>query len=85
MKNNLPSLQELTYADTVSFGELGGYGISASIIDFLVEIYGFAKLKEFIIEPKNIQNIYKMSEKDLEISWLNYLKQQQLLNEKPEG
>jgi hypothetical protein len=75
LNNRLPSWQELSSADTVLFGDIGGYGFSALIIEFLVKTYGYEKLKEFIIEPKNLENIYRISEEKLEILFLRYLRQ----------
>lgn len=75
LKNKIPSWQELKNANTSQFGDIGGYGISATIIEFLVESYGVEKLKQYIIEPKGVEKIFNISEKDLEFMWLEYLKQ----------
>lgn len=74
LKNTIPSWNELKKANTSEFGDMGGYGISATIIEFLIESNGLEKLKQYIIDPKNVENIYKISEKDLELMWLKYLK-----------
>lgn len=74
LKNTIPSWNELKKANTSEFGDMGGYGISATIIEFLLKSDGYEKLKQYIIEPKNVEKIYKMSEKDLELMWLKYLK-----------
>lgn len=71
----IPSWNELEKANNYQFGDINGYPISATIIEFLVKSYGLNKLKQFICEPKNIEKIYKMSKEDLEILWLNHLKQ----------
>jgi hypothetical protein len=54
---------------------MNGYPISAIIIEFLVKSYGIDSLKQFINNPDNIENIYKMSKEDLEVLWLKDLKQ----------
>ncbi len=74
LKNSIPSWNELEKANTSEFGSMGGYWLSATIIEFLIDSYGFEKLKQYIIEPKNVEKIYKISEKDLELTWLKYLK-----------
>jgi hypothetical protein len=74
LKNSIPSWNELSKANTSEFGDMGGYGISATIIEFLIEYNGYEKLKQYIVEPKNIEKIYNISEKDLELMWLKYLK-----------
>jgi len=74
IKNTIPSWGELEKANTVQFGEINGYPISATIVEFLVTNYGLDKLKQFIITPENLEIIYKVSKSDLEILWLKYLK-----------
>ena len=74
LKNTIPSWNELKNSNTFEFGEMGGYGISATIVEFLIETNGYEKLKQYIVEPKNVENIYKISEKDLELMWLKYLR-----------
>jgi hypothetical protein len=68
--NELPTWQELEQANTSQFGDMGGYGISASIAEFLIETYGYDKLKQFIIAPENTIEIYEVSIADLETLWL---------------
>ena len=75
LNNTIPSWNQLEKASTSRFGDLNGYPISATIIEFLVKSYRSDKLKQFIIEPESIEKIYKMSKKDLEILWLKHLKQ----------
>ena len=74
LNNTLPTWNELEKANSYQFGDLNGYPISATIIEFLVKSYGIDKLKQFITEPKNVENIYKMSKEDLEVLWLKHLK-----------
>lgn len=76
LKNKIPSWNELEKANTAQFGDINGYPISATIIEFLVESYGLDKLKQFIIEPESVEKIYNMSKEDLEDLWLKYLKQE---------
>ena len=75
INKTIPSWTELEKANNYQFGDINGYPISATIIEFLVKSYGLNKLKQFICEPKNIEKIYNMSKEDLEILWLNHLKQ----------
>lgn len=75
LNNTIPSWNELEKANTSQFGDINGYPISATIIEFLIESYGLDKLKQFIIEPESVKKIYKMSKEDLEILWLKHLKQ----------
>jgi hypothetical protein len=75
VKKTIPSWDELEKANNYQFGDMNGYPISATIIEFLVNSYGLDKLKQFIIEPKNIETIYDMSKEDLETAWLKDLKE----------
>ena len=74
LNKTIPSWDEIEKADSYQFGNLNGYPISATIIEFLIESYGLDKLKQFIIEPKNVEKIYNMSKEDLENLWLKHLK-----------
>ncbi|MFD2562107.1 peptidase MA family metallohydrolase [Aquimarina rubra] len=74
LKKEIPSWQELSDANTSEFGNLGGYGISATIIDFLIKTYGIEKLKQYIINPETTEQIYNRTIKDLEQEWLDYIK-----------
>tara|TARA_R110002073_G_scaffold335987_1_gene529764 strand:+ start:31865 stop:32977 length:1113 start_codon:yes stop_codon:yes gene_type:complete len=75
LDNKIPSWSELEKANNYQFGDMNGYPISATIIEFFVKSYGVDKLKQFIIEPENAKNIYNLSKEDLEVLWLKYLKQ----------
>ncbi|WP_176223674.1 peptidase MA family metallohydrolase [Marivirga sericea] len=74
LQNRIPSWDELEKANTVQFGDINGYPTSATIIEYLVESYGLAKLKQFIMEPESVEKIYYTSKEDLEDLWLNDLK-----------
>ncbi|MFC1887202.1 serine hydrolase [Candidatus Cloacimonadota bacterium] len=73
-QNKLPTWEDIKQADTVRFGEMGGYELSASIIEFLVQSYGFDKLRQFILEPESAEKIYGVTEEDLENMWLVHLR-----------
>jgi RNA polymerase sigma-70 factor (ECF subfamily) len=66
-----------TQLDTVSFMEFGnmnGYGLSVTIVEFLVVTYGIDKLVLLIKDPENIEIIYGLSKYTLEKQWIQYLK-----------
>lgn len=66
-----------TQLDTVSFMEFGnmnGYGLSVTIVEFLVVTYGIDKLVLLIKEPENFEIIYGLSEYTLEKQWIQFLK-----------
>lgn len=72
--NKIASWNEIEQANIAQFGDIYGYPISATIIEFLVEFYGLDKLKQFIIDPERVEKIYNVSKKDLEGLWLKHLK-----------
>jgi len=71
----IPSWNELEKANNYQFGDMNGYPISATIIEFLVKSFGLDKLKQFIIEPENVEKIYEVTKEKLEGLWLEDLKQ----------
>jgi hypothetical protein len=66
-----------TQLDTVSimeFGNMNGYGLSVSIVEFLIVTYGIDKLVLLIKEPENFEIIYGLSKDAMEKQWVKYLK-----------
>lgn len=74
-KEELPSWTQLDNANTVDFGDMDGYALSTTIIEFLVNVYGFDKLRQLILTPKKIESIYGFSSDDLEKQWAEYLRE----------
>ncbi len=74
LNNTIPSWKELEKANSYQFGDMNGYPMSATIIEFLVDSYGLEKLKQYIITPENVREIYNLSKEDLEVLWLEHLK-----------
>lgn len=71
--SEFPSWEFLTHAGTVEFGDNNGYFYSASIVEFLINNYGYASIRMLILQPNGFQNIFGLSEVDLEKKWRNYL------------
>jgi hypothetical protein len=66
-----------TQLDTVSdmeFGNINGYGLSVTIVEFLIDTFGINKLVLLIKNPENFEIIYGLSEYTLEKHWIQYLK-----------
>jgi len=74
LQKTIPAWQEIKEANTVQFGEMGGYEISATIVEFLVQTYGYDKLKQFIVNPDSPDKIYGRRVVELEKMWIDYLK-----------
>jgi len=65
---------QLDTAGIVQFGDLGGYALSTTIIEFLAGTYGFDKMVKLIKEPEKVNIIYGTSIEELEKQWIRYLK-----------
>ena len=73
-----PTWAQLNSASAMEFGKINGYGLSVSIVEFLVVTYGTNKLVLLIKEPENIETIYGMPESTLEKQWIHYVKHEKL-------
>lgn len=69
-----PTWSQLASASAMEFGNMNGYGLSVTIVDFLVANYGIEKLVSLIKEPENIEAIYGLPENTLEKQWVQYIK-----------
>lgn len=73
-----PTWTQLDTASVMEFGNMNGYGLSVTIVEFLVVTYGIDKLVLLIKEPENIETIYGLSEYALEKQWIQYLKHEKI-------
>ncbi len=73
-----PTWSQLNNASAMDFGKINGYGLSVSIVEFLVVTYGTTKLVLLIKDPKNIEAIYGLPETTLENQWIHYVKHESL-------
>jgi len=70
-----PTWTQLDTASYIEFGNMNGYGLSVTIVEFLVVTYGIDKLVLLIKEPENIEIIYGLPKDTLEKQWIHYLKE----------
>ena len=68
-----PTWTQLEKASEIEFGYMNGYGLSETIVEFLIVTYGYNKLVLLIKEPENIETIYGLSKNVLEKQWIQYL------------
>ena len=73
-----PTWTQLDTVSAIEFGNMNGYGFSATIVEFLIVKYGIDKLVLLIKEPENVETIYGLSKDALEIQWIKYLKAYQI-------
>ncbi len=67
-----PTWTQLDTVPVSEFGYMNGYGLSVTIVEFLVDTYGIDKLVLLIKEPQNMEAIYGLSESTLERQWIQY-------------
>ncbi len=72
-KSKIPTWNALNKAETVEFGNINGYVFSASIVEFLVNKYGYESMRELILNPSDFKNIFGITEIKLENEWINNL------------
>jgi len=76
--NEPPTWMQLDTASDIEFGNMNGYAISVTIVEFLVDTYGIDKLVLLIREPENFDMIYGLSEGTLERQWIQYLRHEKI-------
>lgn len=76
--NTHPTWKQLETASVIEFGNMNGYGLSVTIVEFLVDTYGIDKLVQLIREPENLVTIYGLPGYTLEKQWIQYLKHEKI-------
>ncbi len=71
--NKIPSLKDLD-TDAGTFGNIGGYQFSYSIVEYAVNNYGYDKLTALIKAPSDFEKIFGFSIEDFEEEWIAQLK-----------
>ena len=73
-----PTWTQLNNASAMEFGQINGYALSVSIVEFLIVTYGIDRLVLLIKEPESIEIIYGMPENTLEKHWIQYVKHEKI-------
>ena len=76
--NTPPTWSQLDTLSVMEFGNMNGYGLSVTIVEFLVVTYGIDKLVLLIKDPENFETIYGLSKNTLEKQWIQYLKHEKI-------
>lgn len=66
----IPSFSQL---NSIKFAELGGYQFSYTIIEYIIENYGYEEMRKIIKSPNLIEEILGISKSQLEQDWIKYL------------
>lgn len=73
--NMLPSFKDLdTGEDFETFFNRNGYQYSYTIIESIVEQFGYEKLYKLIKLPDNFMDVFDLTESELQDKWIEYIK-----------
>lgn len=71
-KDEIPSLMDM---NGKKFVEIGGYDFSYTVVEYLVEKYGYETIVEMLKAPDNIEEILGKTLDEFEKDWVDYLKE----------
>lgn len=78
--NILPTFKDLdTGEDFETFFKCDGYQYSYTIVESIIEEFGYDKLYDFIKSPNNFVDVFGITEKQLQNKWMAYIKKNYLL------
>jgi len=77
--NDIPTFRDLdTGNDFETFFNRGGYQYSYTIVESIVEEFGYDKLNDFIKSPNRCLDIFGMKEIQLREKWINFIREKYL-------
>ncbi|SFD39696.1 peptidase MA family metallohydrolase [Clostridium uliginosum] len=80
VSNMLPTFKDLdTGEDFETFFKRNGYQYSYTIVESIIEEYGYDKLYNLIKSPNNFEDIFGITENELQNKWMEYIKKNYLL------
>ena len=72
---NIPTFNDLdTGEDFEEFFKKNGYQYSYTIVEAIVEVFGYDKLYKLIESPTNFIKIFGITQEELENRWIEYIK-----------
>lgn len=73
--NTIPTFKDLdTGEDFERFFQRDGYQYSYTIVESIIEEFGYEKLYDFIKTPDNFENVFGITEEQLQNKWIEYIK-----------
>jgi hypothetical protein len=79
INNKVPTFKDLDTGDDFStFFNRDGYQYSYTIIESIVEEYGYDKLRSLIKKPNEFNHIFMINEKQLQDKWMDFIKKNYL-------
>ena len=70
----IPSLALLSKYDSDVFCEVGGYSFSYTLIDFIIQKWGFKKVLALINNYDLFEDIFGITMEEFELEWREYIK-----------
>jgi len=70
-----PTLAQLDEASDMEFGNMNGYAVSVTLVDYLITTYGIDKLVQLIKAPASCEAIYGLPVSTLQEQWVAYMQQ----------
>ena len=78
--NTIPSFRDLdTKEDFEAFFKKDGYQYSYTIVESIVNIFGYDKLYKLILSPDRFMEVFGLTEIELENKWIEYIRNNYLL------
>ncbi len=79
INNKVPTFKDLDTGDDFStFFDRDGYQYSYTIIESIVEEFGYDKLRNLIKYPNEFKRIFMINEKQLQDKWMDFIKKNYL-------
>lgn len=80
LNNMIPTFKDLdTGEDFETFFKLNGYQYSYTIVESIINLFGYEKLHNLIKSPNSFVEIFGITEGELQDKWINYIKENYLL------
>lgn len=80
VNNILPTFKDLdTGNDFETFFKRNGYQYSYTIIESIIKLFGYDKLRDLIKTPNSFMEIFGVTENELQHKWIEYIKVNYLL------
>lgn len=86
LENTLPAFKYLdTGEDFDTFFKRDGYQFSYTIIEAIIKVFGYDKLQKLIESPGKFEEIFDLTEKQLEDKWTEFIKKSYTDSNKTSG
>jgi len=70
---SVPTLYEMKMCNSTEFGNMGGYELSYTIVEYIVSEYGYEKLNLLVRNPADFESAFGVSQADFETGWLDFI------------